>query len=322
MEFRIWDTLKKSAGQLPEQPKAEDGPALQLQRLWEISGRYSAGKSWEPDVEVNLQAFRKRISQEKIVPRNQLYRRQWISWSVAAAIGVLVLFWAGQQGALDTFLWQRMQAGDAGQTFVLPDGSTVVLNAHATLEYPRWFSQKPLREVRLRGEAFFEVAKDPDHPFVVHADPLEVKVLGTAFNVRTKEGNPGVQVNVKSGRVEVMHTGNGERTEITANEEVVLESVTDNLQIHARRADIALAWQTGKLTFKGESTGEVLRELERYCGLQVTVSQPALLNCPVTGNFTISAAAEYQLQLLCEMNNWTAEREPNGKYLLRGKPCH
>ncbi|MCB9081392.1 MAG: FecR domain-containing protein [Lewinellaceae bacterium] len=322
MEFRIWDTLKKSAGQLPEQRKAGDTPELQLQRLWEISGRYPAGKSWEPDVEANLQAFRKRISQEKIIPRNKLNRRRWVSLSVAAAISVLVVFWAGQQGAFDAFLWQRMQAGETSQTLVLPDGSTVVLNANATIEYPRWFSQKPLREVRLRGEAFFEVAKDPARPFVVHAEPLEVKVLGTAFNVRTQAGNAGAQVNVKSGRVEVMHTGNGERTEITANEEVLLESTADNLQIHSRRADIALAWQTGKLTFKGESTGEVLRELERYCGLQVTTSQPALLNCPVTGNFTISASAEYQVKLLCEMNNWTAERDSTGKYLLKGKPCH
>ena len=87
-------------------------------------------------------------------------------------------------------------------TITLPDGSKVILNAGTTITYPNAFVSKN-REVEINGEAFFEVAHDAEHPFIVKANQINVEVLGTQFNVKAYEEDDWIEVSLSEGKVEV-----------------------------------------------------------------------------------------------------------------------
>lgn len=107
----------------------------------------------------------------------------------------------------------------------LPDGSTVWLNASSTLEYENTFSG-PTRNVRLSGEAYFEIAKDSNRPFFVHTNAFKLRVLGTGFNVRAYPDEESATASLVYGSVEVIAAVSRERIMLKPNEKVILPSGT------------------------------------------------------------------------------------------------
>jgi len=126
---------------------------------------------------------------------------KWIKYSSAFAALLLLGFFL-----FNPFQSQNVQVlADAGNKRVtLPDGSIVSLKAGSKLSYPEEFKENQ-RSVSLEGEAFFEVTRSPQQPFVVEANPVEVTVLGTTFGVKTGSGT--ASVTVSSGKVQVATTG-------------------------------------------------------------------------------------------------------------------
>lgn len=171
--------------------------------IWEKSAQIATAST--VDENEAWQRFRARIQREEEVPALKRTRtiplnsRQ--SWLRAAAVLFLVacgsmLTWhlAGP-GRLRT-----LEAGNITRTDTLPDGSVVTLNRNATLSYPRSFNGKT-REVRLEGEAFFDITPDKQRPFIITANDVEVRVVGTSFNVKSSEEK--TEVIVETGIVEV-----------------------------------------------------------------------------------------------------------------------
>jgi hypothetical protein len=103
---------------------------------------------------------------------------------------------------------------------ILSDGTKIKLQPNGIIEYPEVFSGQT-REVHLTGEAFFDVAKDKQRPFIISTGDIAVKVLGTSFNVKAYQGSKEISVAVKTGRVSV-YTKGGEKKYAKANEEVIL----------------------------------------------------------------------------------------------------
>lgn len=101
---------------------------------------------------------------------------------------------------------QTVSAGAAISVITLPDQTKVTLNRYSSLTYPDRFKEDR-REVQLQGEAYFEVEKDARHPFVVKADPVEVEVLGTHFNVEAYPGDAEVKTTLLEGSVAVNAPG-------------------------------------------------------------------------------------------------------------------
>jgi len=137
--------------------------------------------------------------------------RNW-TWIAAAAILLLVLGIGLFQ--LKTGVEQKDLAAikkakpvptqeEAHKWVKLPDGSSVQLNQGSYLEYPDSFEGKALREVRLIGEAYFDIKHDAKHPFVIHTGKIKTTVLGTAFNIRAYDANDAVTVTVTRGKVKV-----------------------------------------------------------------------------------------------------------------------
>lgn len=156
---------------------------------------------------------------------------------------------------------------------VLSDGTRVWVNAGSSLTYPSFFAGDT-RSIQLQGEAYFEVAKDAEHPFVVETGTLQTTVLGTSFNVRCYEQEPS-HVTLVEGSVKVAHQ----------QESVTLEPGQDAMlglqgNLTARSVDVEsfICWKDGMFYFDGVPFRQMMADLGRWYGLNVVFSQASHLN--------------------------------------------
>lgn len=211
---------------------------------------------------------------------------------VAAAVLLLVGFWAVARSFLlkpASAQTVTVAAGPQRQLATLPDGSRVWVNKNSSLSYAADFNAGS-RTVQLRGEAFFEVRKDPGRPFTVLANDTRTRVLGTSFNVRAYATEDSVEVAVVTGRVAF----SPDHHKVSVQDSVLL---TPGLRGVIRRTAPAVAvprritdpnfraWQQDELVFDNQPLGQVAGTLTRYYGTPVALGRPELANCRFTGTF-------------------------------------
>ena len=151
-------------------------------------------------------------------------------------------------------------------TIMLADGTKVWVNAATEIRYPVKFAGKE-RRVRLEGEAYFEVTKDTEKPFIVEANGMEVKVYGTQFNVNTRR-NDQIQTTLVEGSVSVKPKGLAE-VMLKPNQQAVFNKLAGRVTV--REVDVLcyVAWQRGNYYFENKSIGEILDELSLWYDIQV-----------------------------------------------------
>lgn len=204
----------------------------------------------------------------------------------------------------------------------LPDGSTVELNSASQLQYRRDFSVLPLidaaqRTVHLRGEAFFSVVTDPDRSFVVETEGARVEVMGTQFNVRSRESARGFRtlVTLREGRVRVSAVG-------AAAEPLLMDSVGASVLLRAgelpeyvvREAtlDHLLAWRTKGFAAVDEPVGEILREVQRRYSVQLDLEEGLATDSAMTVFYLRGTSAEEIIHDLCLSRGWQYRETSNG----------
>jgi transmembrane sensor len=153
---------------------------------------------------------------------------------------------------------------DKGQTYQvqLPDGSRVWLNAQSSITYPVNFEGKMQREVTLKGEGYFEVAKNPAHPFIVKSNAQRVEVLGTHFNVHAYPDEDQISTTLLEGAVRL----NG-LTYLKPGQKAIYKNSQFSLSI----ADIAAetAWKDGRFSFSGKDFQEVMKTIARWYDVEI-----------------------------------------------------
>lgn len=159
-------------------------------------------------------------------------------------------------------VWNQMETLTGMEySLILADGTHVYLNAETKLKYPVAFRGEQ-RIVELSGEAYFKVAKDVAHPFIVKMNGVEVEVLGTSFNARAYVGEDKVTTTLVEGRV-VM---NGKK--IIPGEQA--EYIRNSGEIFVKKVDVSqfIAWQTGRFVFRNERLEDVMKTLARWYGVE------------------------------------------------------
>lgn len=179
----------------------------------------------------------------------------------------------------------------------LSDGSVVFLNSESCLKYPVVFSQEK-REVYLEGEAYFEVAPDEDHPFVVHASGLIVNVLGTEFNVMAYRNEERAEVTLVHGKVGVRSDGGS--VVLRPDEQLVYHYSTNNQIIHQVGASKYISWTEGVLTFDGMSLEDLTNKLSRWYDVEFFFTSEQLKTLKFTGAFMKYNGIQYVLSLIGE----------------------
>lgn len=178
----------------------------------------------------------------------------------------------------------------AKSRLTLPDGTKVWLNAESRITYNNNFNTKT-REVELEGEAFFDVIKNPNSPFIVHTTGIDIKVLGTAFNVKSYPHEQTIEATLVRGSIEVVKTNEpmGPKVILQPHEKLVFTKSIDSLQkiatskapqqemmitsVSANAPDSVMketSWMYNKLYFDGDSFAELAAKMERWFNVRIT----------------------------------------------------
>lgn len=188
--------------------------------------------------------------------------------SSAAAIALILLSTAS------TYFFMKDRQTDAemvecftalGETkkHLLPDGSIAQLNSGSVLIYPRSFDGKT-RTIYLIGEANFKVTKNPNQPFIVKSSSVEIKALGTEFNVSAYTEEKDITATLIHGKVEVKSHEDNKTYILLPNEQVVYDKEQKKSHFEEANIEDAMAWANGQLAFRGATLVEILTNIERH----------------------------------------------------------
>ncbi|HEX6983478.1 MAG TPA: FecR domain-containing protein [Balneolaceae bacterium] len=241
--------------------------------------------------EIESEALFNRIQLSK---KNKLQRRSWFFIRVASILLVAtmlssLLYWSGittfeKQSSQPTFVTYVTEAGQQN-ILRLADGTVIRLNEESTLVVPTELKNGK-RNVRLKGEAYFEVAEDPEHPFVVKTEGSIIKVLGTKFNVRTGSITGNVRVAVVEGKVALKSKGavNAASALLTRNYVGTLQLSDRQITIEKVNAKNYLSWIHNRLVFSGESLAQVSHQLEHLYNIKIHFKNERLKQLKLTAD--------------------------------------
>ncbi|GGB12160.1 anti-sigma factor [Puia dinghuensis] len=216
---------------------------------------------------------------------------------------------------------EEVQARPGARTrLLLPDGTQVWLNSNSKLKYTGDFNIGS-REVGLEGEACFDVTKDMEHPFIVHASTLDIKVLGTSFTVRSYPQDETVEAAVLKGVIEVSRKGspNTARIILRPNEKLVLNKLpapsvaaagkaATGMAISHIRPDIPdsekveTSWMYNRLVFDGDNFRELANKMERWYDVHIMVKDARLNQYHFGGVFANESIEEALKELQLTAN--------------------
>lgn len=239
---------------------------------------------------------------------------------VAASVAVLFgLLWLGQYLFFPYWGMEIVASGDKQLSLMLPDSSQVWLNRNSKLIYDPEFAGTA-REVQLKGEAFFEIRKDPRRPFIIQTDETITKVLGTSFNLRAYPGEKTVELVVATGRVAFTNKASAVEAIVIPGHAAVLDKRSNTIDKYSSPNANAWAWKTDSLQFEGQTLKEVLQDLQRYYGVALQLNNSALANCRFTGSFENNELEEV-LQVLAATLQLKYSQQADQTIVLSGQGC-
>ncbi len=169
---------------------------------------------------------------------------------------------------------------------ILPDGSKVWLNAESTIKFQVPF-QENSRNIDIVGEAFFDVARNLEQPFIVQSGSVMVKVLGTRFNYKAFAEDKNIEVVLEEGKIALNLQNDSENKEtiLRPGDHAVIEKESNKTIVKNENINKYIAWHTGKLVFDNSPMSEVARLLERWYGVEVQVQDSEIMNYRFTTTF-------------------------------------
>lgn len=195
----------------------------------------------------------------------------------------------------------------------LPDGTQVCLNANSSLEYPDRFSDKQ-REVRINGEAYFEVVRNEEKPFVVNTSRSKVRVLGTKFYIEDYADSDVSRTSLMEGSVEVA-AGN-KTVRLTPNQEATLAN--GKMVVSTIEDFDVYRWCEGLICLRNKTFSEVMQTFEKYYGVQIALPRNKEFKNLISGKFRLSDGVEHALKVLQRNISFTYVRdEENNKIEIR-----
>lgn len=245
-------------------------PALltEIMNVWSVSKTRT--EFYEPDLSVNWEKLMKRINSR---PKQRIFQTIFFRISAAAAVLALV-FMAGLRfdDGLNPYskklTYTRIIAPDGNKTqIVLPDSTYVWLNSGSEIQYASDYSDKN-RKVTMKGECFFDVVKDPQHPFIVQGSKFQVKVFGTRFNVNEDSSKNTADVTLVSGKVQVLSLDNEPVTDLVPGQQLVYSQGNYHVR-KAENMEALTAWLNNMLIFDNQPFEEVIHYLEKWYGVKI-----------------------------------------------------
>ena len=252
---------------------------------WQLTRNKS--EIYQPDMDM---LWAKLIRRTNLKSKVRLFNIDQYKWIAAAAIIVVVFLagnWFGKIESSTNMVYASVisPAGSRSK-IILPDSTSVWLNAGAEIRYPSSFSRET-RDVYISGECFFNVTKDKKRQFIVHSNSLDIKVFGTSFNVRENEKDNKTEVALIEGEVQIFNSENRPLVSLTPGEQFTL---TGDIGVVEKVDNInnLTAWKENMIIFENEPFDQVIQSLESWYGVEFEVDTSILNN----HNYTFKVKTE------------------------------
>lgn len=205
----------------------------------------------------------------------------------------------------------------AGQRLqlTLQDGTSVWLNAQTTISYPSRFTDEE-RRVYIDGEALFDVTPDKNRPFLVSSQGVEMKVLGTRFNLYSYPDASFIRTSLLEGSLLVYRKEEeADAILLKPNEEVTIDEI--GMLVESIKNPSYFLWTEGVYSFYEEPLINILHKLELYYDVKIEVKDPSIYTWEYTGKFRQKDGIEGILNIIRKIHKFTIEKdEENNKYIL------
>lgn len=278
----------------------------------------------DPDQEVSETMWRHISASVEKEPVSAFSRRPWRILAVACSLLVIsVVSFLGYQeyaGKTEEVITRTALPGEKS-VITLTDGSKVYLNSGSSISFPKTFGKT--REITLEGEAFFEVVRNPEQPFMVSTGDVVTKVLGTSFNIEAFSKDD-IRVSVATGRVQVSeltdasHESPARTIFLNPSQQITFQNHHFNLD--SIDIEKVTAWKSNTLRFDDAPLSVVGVLLSRWYGVTISFDNADIVNCRITGQYK-DLQLEEVLRSIRYMYNIEYEMTNPDTIKLSGKGC-
>jgi len=292
----------------------------ELEKIWDLTGSAYSYRNSNP--EMAWSKLNEELSADaKIVPLKRFNLLRYAAIFVAlVALGSITFMLTNRPAknieeltALAAHEMKTVQtAANPSEltTVVLPDGTTVKMNASSTLQYPAQFAAGS-RKVKLSGEAYFEVVHDAANPFIVELNNMEVEDLGTSFMISAYPGKAGVEVNVTSGSVRLREKNQKEEALLVAGWSGKYRSENGKIKVINSLNTNYLSWITKEVSFHRTPLSAVFEELENVYHVRITFTDPGIADIPYTANFEKFDLGDI-VKIIAQTHHLSVKKEGDG----------
>lgn len=212
----------------------------------------------------------------------------WVSRIAAVVIIAMAAYFGFNNESQEVTMVETQVPFGSSTMLKLPDGTYITLNSGSVLKYPSKFS-KNSRDVYLNGEGYFEVTHDESQPFIVHANEIKVKVLGTKFNVSSFSNDSEISTVLFEGKVNVDNEAGtylNKDIQMSPSQMLVINKRSGKVELkNLEKTNIYKSWIENKLVFKNIEFAELVKKLERKYGVQIIIRSKSLKSYHFDGTF-------------------------------------
>lgn len=278
----------------------------------------SAGADSAFDTDAGWQKVKQKLAARQNV-KAVVVKPLWTPLRVAAAIAVVVsvtmLIFRYFREPVQQF---ALTTTDAAKQDTLPDGTVTFLNRKSSIAF-EYNPRQKTRSVKLKGEGYFEVKHQEEKPFIIQAEELIVKDIGTSFNVKAWPESDTVEVAVQSGEVQI-YTLRSAGIRLVASETGLYHKKSGGFSKRSRANPNALSYKTRNFNFDNTTLLEVVTALSDVYGNKITLKNPALVHCKLTVDFH-GENIDTIISVISETLNLTTTVEGT-EITLDGAACH
>lgn len=268
--------------QLQQWLKASDANKaayFQLKDVWD-----GAAQSDIPNATIAWKQLNTKLKVERRTSKWVIELVKVAAVALLVAIASYTFFYRPLSTSESTLLAKVMVPNGSQSTVVLADGTTVQLNAGSELIYPSQFD-KEVRRVELKGEAYFKVKHNAEHPFIVSAGQINVKVLGTEFNVMAYPDADRIETTLVDGSVALNQKGADENSRIVLKPGQKAVFIDGHLDVAPANLEMETTWTNKGFYFQSTSFEELVRRLERWYDVDIVIDSDDFKDIAFTGKF-------------------------------------
>ncbi len=290
---------------------------LEMRNQWEQLGNYKNKK--EVDTNNGWQNLFNRLSSDELIPENRIIEHRlapvWVKWAASIAVIMTIASLSFYSIFNNKSSLISLQTGTESNTLIqtLNDGSVVYLANNTTFSYPEQFSSTE-RKVNLKGEAYFDITPNAKKPFRIETDKVVVEVLGTAFNVKSENGDQ-FELVVERGKVRVTLKSDPSQSQIVLPGEKISTNNNHLVKLKSENSAFSLR-KTKRIMFKDESLSNIVKVINKNYNSKIQLQNQQIGERKLTVIFH-----DYSLnqitEILCEYLNLKVEEKTDSTLIIK-----